>query len=265
LPTKRQKRKTQSVKPPAKLRTLDLFSGIGGFSVGLERTGGFETVAFCEIDPFCQRVLYKHWPAVPIFDNVKLLRKQHVGEIDVLCGGFPCQPFSQAGKRGGENDDRNLWPEMYRLLVEFRPRWFIAENVAGLVTMGLDETLSCLEAENYTTTTFVLPACALGLEQKRERVLLVANSKSIGVERHRSLRVQKSQAQVKEAILRCDRAGEGPSERAPEPNVGRMATRLPTWVDQIKALGNAVNPAHLTEIGYGILAVEQALLTGEIE
>ena len=118
------------------LRVLDLFSGIGGFSLGLERTGGFETVAFCEIDPFCRQVLAKHWPDVPIHEDVRSLNGDAIGPVDVVCGGYPCQPFSLAGKRAGQEDDRHLWPEMYRIMDELRPAWFIGENVAGHVSMG---------------------------------------------------------------------------------------------------------------------------------
>lgn len=104
-----------------KLRVLDLFSGIGGFSLGLERTGGFETVAFCEIDPYCRKVLKKHWPNVPCFEDVTKLKGEDIdGPVDVITGGFPCQPFSHAGKRRGAEDDRHLWPEVDRLLDEFR-------------------------------------------------------------------------------------------------------------------------------------------------
>ena len=159
-----------------KLHVLDLFSGIGGFSLGLERTGGFETAAFCEIEPFCQKVLKKHWPGVPVYSDVRMLRGYMFPAIDVITGGYPCQPFSYAGKRGGEKDNRHLWPQMFRLIQECRPRWVFAENVAGHITMGLDEVLSDLEAEGYTSQTFVIPACASDAPHRRDRVWIVANS-----------------------------------------------------------------------------------------
>ena len=111
-----------------KLRVLDLFSGIGGFSLGLERTGGFETVAFCEIEDFPRRVLKKHWPDIPIFEDVRKLTKGDLdGPIDVICGGYPCQPFSSASR--GRKVAEDLWPEMARVVAEFRPLYAIAENV----------------------------------------------------------------------------------------------------------------------------------------
>jgi DNA (cytosine-5)-methyltransferase 1 len=166
-----------------KLKVLDLFSGIGGFSLGLERTGGFETVAFCEIEPFPRKVLAKHWPGVPIYEDVRKLKGADIGAVDVICGGYPCQPFSAAGKRQGKDDDRHLWPEFMRLVAELRPAWVIGENVAGHISMGLDDVLADLEAEGYACRTFVIPACAVGASHRRDRVWTVANSNGFGRER----------------------------------------------------------------------------------
>ena len=160
----------------SKLRVLDLFSGIGGFSLGLERTGGFETVAFCEYEPFPRAVLSKHWPDVPCFPDVRQLKGSDIdGPIDVICGGYPCQPFSTAGQRRGKEDDRHLWPEFSRLVAELRPSWVIGENVAGHVSMGLDDVLSDLEGQGYACRTFVIPACAVGASHRRDRVWTVAS------------------------------------------------------------------------------------------
>ena len=122
------------------MRVLDLFSGIGGFSLGLERAG-MQTVAFCEIEKFPRQVLKKHWPEVPIYDDIRKLtaerlRADGIGPIDLVCGGFPCQPFSHAGKRRGTADDRDLWPEMFRVIKDVQPRWICAENAFGLASMG---------------------------------------------------------------------------------------------------------------------------------
>ena len=168
---------------PEKLKVLDLFSGIGGFSLGLERTGGFETVAFCEIDDKCRDVLSKHWPDVPIFNDVRSLNATGLGRIDCITGGYPCQPFSYAGKREGEEDDRHLWPAMFALVKKLRPAWVIGENVAGHISMGLDSVLSDLEAESYTARTFVVPACAVDAKHRRDRLWIVANTNNILHER----------------------------------------------------------------------------------
>ena len=157
-----------------KLKVLDLFSGIGGFSLGLERTGKFETVAFCEIDPFCQKVLNKHWPDVEVYEDVRSL--EYRGPVDVICGGYPCQPFSVAGERKGADDDRHLWPAMFSLIQKHRPSWVIGENVAGHISMGLDDVLTDLEREGYTTRTFVVPACAVDAKHRRDRVWIVAHA-----------------------------------------------------------------------------------------
>jgi DNA (cytosine-5)-methyltransferase 1 len=157
------------------MKVLDLFSGIGGFSLGLERAG-MTTVAFCEINPFCRKVLAKHWPDVPIYEDVTKLRGQDVGPVDVISGGYPCQPFSLAGDRKGDEDDRHLWPEMRRLVDECRPAWVIGENVFGHISMGLDEVLSDLETLGYTARTFVIPACAVDAPHRRDRVWIVAHN-----------------------------------------------------------------------------------------
>ena len=155
------------------MRILDLFSGIGGFSLGLERAG-METVAFCEIDPYCRAVLKKHWPEVPIHEDITQLDgTQYRGTVDLICGGYPCQPFSVAGDRKGAEDDRHLWPEYYRLIREIEPGWVIGENVSGHISMGLDQVLSDLENSGYTTETFVIPACAVDAPHRRDRVWII--------------------------------------------------------------------------------------------
>lgn len=167
------------------MRMLSLFAGIGGIDLAAH-WAGIETVAFCEIEPFCQKVLQKHWPGVPIFDDVRtidtqqLIEKGVIGDertIDIICGGYPCQPFSNAGQRLGEEDDRHLWPEMLRLIRELRPTWVLGENVDGHVTLGLDTVLADLDKAGYTTRAFVIPAAAVGAPHQRKRVFVVGHSK----------------------------------------------------------------------------------------
>jgi DNA (cytosine-5)-methyltransferase 1 len=154
---------------------LDLFSGIGGFSLGLERAG-METVAFCENDKFCQKVLAKHWPDVPVHNNIEELDgREYKGTVDLICGGFPCQPFSVAGGQRGKEDDRALWPEMLRVIREVEPLWVIGENVPGIINMELDQVLSDLEDSGYSCQTFVVPACAVDAPHRRDRVWIIAS------------------------------------------------------------------------------------------
>ncbi|MCP1306425.1 DNA cytosine methyltransferase [Paenibacillus tyrfis] len=164
------------------MKALSLFSGIGGIDLACEWVG-IETVAFCEREPFCQRVLRKHWPDIPIYDDVCTLTKERldadgIGPIELIHGGYPCQPFSHAGQRKGAEDDRHLWPEVERILQEIRPRWFLGENVAGHITLGLDDVLADLENAGYEAQAFVIPASAVGASHQRERVFIVAHSKS---------------------------------------------------------------------------------------
>ena len=163
-----------------KLKLLDLFSGIGGFSLGLERTGGFETAAFCEIEEFPRRVLKKNWPEVPCYADIRKLTAAKLAAdgiaVDAISAGYPCQGESYAGKRKGADDDRWLWPEVDRLIGEIRPRVFFGENVAGHVTLGLDQVLSDLEARGYAAGAFIIPACAVGAWHRRDRVWIIAHS-----------------------------------------------------------------------------------------
>ncbi len=161
------------------LKVLDLFSGIGGFSRGFEATNFFETISFVENEPYCQAVLKHHWPEVPVLGDIKNVKAENLPtRPDVICGGFPCQPFSQAGRQQAQDDPRHLWPEMFRLIRECRPTWVVGENVVGLIRLGLDEVLTDLESEGYSTRTFNIPACSVGAPHLRQRLWIVAHSDS---------------------------------------------------------------------------------------
>ena len=166
------------------LRMLDLFAGIGGFSYAGEKlVGGYETVAFCEYDEHAQKVLRKHWPDTEIIGDIRELADdadRFRGLVDIITGGYPCQPFSLAGVRRGDQDDRHLWPEMLRVIEAVRPRWVIGENVAGHITMGLDTVLSDLEGAGYTSRCYVIPAVAADAPHRRDRCWVVAHADSNG-------------------------------------------------------------------------------------
>ena len=167
-----------------KLRHLDLFSGIGGFSLGLEATGAFETVAFCDIEKYCLEVLEKRFPHVPRYTDLRELNYEKLKadgiisdgkKIDIITGGYPCQPFSVAGRKKGEEDPRHLWPEYFRLVQELQPTWVIGENVSGHIKLGLDTVIENLEAEGYAVRTFSISASSVGANHQRERVWIVAH------------------------------------------------------------------------------------------
>lgn len=155
---------------------LDLFSGIGGFALAAEWCG-ITTIGFSEIDPYASEVLRKHWPSIKNYGDIRTITRTTIPhQVDLITGGFPCQPFSTAGKQRGRDDPRDLWPEMFRVIKEFRPRWVIGENVAGFIKMELDRTLTDLENEGYTVRAFIIPACAVGAPHRRDRVWIVAHA-----------------------------------------------------------------------------------------
>ena len=298
------------------MKILDLFSGIGGFSLGLERAGPFRTVAFCEREPFCQEVLKKHWPKVPIYDDVKTIPTNRLGRIDLICGGFPCQPWSTAGQRRGAEDDRDLWPVMASLIKKLQPEWVIGENVRGFVNepLGLRRSLSDLESLGYQAIPFIIPACAVDAKHRRDRVWIIAHTNSNsepngslnGYKGSRKLgtanNVANSRRKLRQAGAEVtknvrgefedrgschndQRSGEdvadtnsnrrkgkwskrndaepfrlcgGETQREKnfwltEPDVGRVAHGVPRRVDRLKALGNAVVPQVVEQIGRAII------------
>jgi DNA (cytosine-5)-methyltransferase 1 len=165
------------------LKLLDLFSGIGGFSLGLESTGGFETIAFVEKDDFCQKVLKKHWPNITIEGDIRNVKGDKY-EADIITGGFPCQPFSVAGKRKGTDDDRYLWDETIRVVRECKPRWFIGENVEGLININngvvLRQVQTDLEKEGFEVQCLIIPASGIGAWHQRKRIWIMGYSKHNG-------------------------------------------------------------------------------------
>jgi DNA (cytosine-5)-methyltransferase 1 len=264
------------------VKHLDLFSGIGGFALAA-RWVGIETVQFVEFDPYAQKVLAKNFPDVPIHGDIHDFKADEFCGVGLLTGGYPCQPFSLAGERRGKEDDRHLWPEMLRIIREARPDWVLAENVAGHVSMGLDEVLSDLENEGYTTQTLIIPACAKDAPHRRDRVWIIANSKRMGWEKRSSKGIQSkiglTERQESEHICeglsrnrnvadsasaRCKEQRRGKpaqtkhfaTERKgqwfPEPAVGRVAHGVPSRVDRLKGLGNAIVPQVAYEIMKGI-------------
>jgi len=164
-----------------KLKLLDLFSGIGGFSLGLESTGQFETIAFVEKDEFCQKVLKKNFNNIPIESEVRNVKGDRYA-ADIITGGFPCQPFSVAGKRKGTDDDRYLWDETIRVIRECKPRWFIGENVEGIINIQegvvLRQVCDDLEKEGFEVQCLVIPASGIGAWHQRKRVWIIAHSNS---------------------------------------------------------------------------------------
>ncbi len=310
------------------MNVLDLFSGIGGFSLGLERAE-MRTVAFCEIDPYCRRVLAKHWPTVPIYDDIRALTAVRLaadgiiqvapnasdlrcyarrseqslsgtGEhgkassIDVICGGFPCQDISVAGKGAGIDGTRSgLWSEYARIIGELRPRYVIVENVSALLGRGLDRVLGDLAALGYDAEWHCIPASAVGAPHRRDRLWIVAypvcNGFDVGAAVSSSDQIGETNNHIKigenwhlaasnlgndmaDAVREglpiglagtLGTAGHTQPERqggsggqwwSTEPDVGRVAHGVPSRVDRLRGLGNAVIPQIPEIIGRAIMS-----------
>jgi DNA (cytosine-5)-methyltransferase 1 len=173
---------------------LDLFSGIGGFALAAQ-WAGFRTVAFVEREPFCQKILAQHWPHVPVYSDICQFGGKPFSGVDLLTGGFPCQPFSYSGEQRGKADDRYLWPEMFRVIRTVKPRWIIGENVAGLDGLGLDDCISDLESIGYEVAPpLEIPACSVDARHIRNRIWILANANSFSSGASRANRVEGTQA-----------------------------------------------------------------------
>ena len=258
-------RKAAEVTHMQKLRVLDLFSGIGGFSLGLERTGGFETVAFCEIEPFPRKVLAKHWPEVPIYDDVRTLTAERLAAdgiaVDVITGGFPCQDVSVAGKRAGIGDGTRsgLWSECLRLVRDVRPEYAIFENVSNLLSGPSERPggwfatiLRDLAGVGYDVEWHDIPASYVGAWHRRGRVWILAHSDQERGQQRLSQKPILRQSHVSEQSTRSFEKWPGRSD-LPAPVLCRKNNGIPDVSHRIAALGNAVVPQIPELIGRAIL------------
>jgi DNA (cytosine-5)-methyltransferase 1 len=273
-----------------RLQLLDLFSGIGGFSLGLERAG-MKTVAFCEIDPNGRRVLAKHWPGVPIYDDVRKLdaarlRADGIGRIDAICGGFPCQDISNSGQKAGIDDGERsgLWKHYARLVGELRPQFVIVENVAALLGRGLGRVLGDLAAIGYDAEWHCIPACAVGAPHIRDRIWIVAYPSDRGFwrvlqpQRECGSEVEANAGSDGEARPMADAHRNGPPQRrtdermgwgwlaandlasseartewSTEPDLPRVAAGIPNRLHRLRGLGNSIVPRIAETIGRAIM------------
>jgi len=234
---------------------IDLFSGIGGFTLAGE-WAGFKTISFCEKEEFCQKVLKKHWPEIPIIAEIRDFDGTKYRGATLLTGGFPCQPFSVAGQRRGKEDDRYLWPEMLRVIKEAKPPWILAENVPGIFRMALDTVLADLENEGYATGTFIIPACGLNAPHRRNRAWIIANSINDRMRRgnHGDSRGSKCTLQIKRPIQRADWEKDWHEVAA---RFCRVDDGISDRVYRLKALGNAIVPQVAYEILKNIAWIEK--------
>jgi DNA (cytosine-5)-methyltransferase 1 len=278
-----------------------LFDGISGFPLAASWCG-IETKWVSEIDDYCLKVSKKNFPNAIQYGDIKEIGKGRKWEpeyVDIISGGFPCQPFSVAGNQQGKEDNRYLWPEMLRVITEVKPRWVIGENVPGIINMALDEVLASLENEGYKTETFIIPACSIGGPHRRDRVWIIAytglpesqgwekfkkgqqlngrgqtwgesssfsgipnasNTNSEGIQRgETSGDIKKSREIVKQFIGGYHQQPDWKKFPTQSPVCGRD-DGIPNRVDRIKALGNAIVPQIAYEIFKAINEVEQTKL-----
>lgn len=316
---------------------LSLFSGIGGLDLAAE-LAGFRTVGQCEWADYPTKVLEKHWLDVPRWRDIRTLTgesfydKTGLRTVDVISGGFPCQPFSVAGKRRGKEDDRYLWPEMLRVIQELRPSWVVGENVAGIVNMALDQVYADLENEGYSVQAFIIPACAVDAPHRRDRCAIIgcralerkhngggrradslensdclrfgkpgvlsqqpgrtelewdgkdmAHAESVRLQRKWPCgeqisrpRPEKAQSERRDGELPAvEETGESRTDHGgrateyvtrewwpAEPNVGRVANGVPSRVDRLKCLGNAVVPQQFYPVFQAIAEIERGVVHG---
>lgn len=274
-----------------KLRVLDLFSGIGGFSLGLERAGGFETVAFCEIEPFARKVLAKHWPEVPCYDDVKKLpfHLERVQSAEVVTAGFPCQDVSYAGKGAGLAGERSgLWWMVRRTLRLVRPRIAVLENVAALLDRGMGQVLGSMATIGYDAEWHSVPLSAFGAPHRRDRVCILAYPEGERCAEAWKLRYTK----LEEWISRCREASvstdawekreqgvkqkkvsgvsafswcqnvRGVEDLRNRPDIPAPLFRgsrdgVPDWVERVAGCGNAFSPVQVEMIGRAIIEAER--------
>lgn len=264
-----------------------LFSGIGGFDLAAHWCE-IKTLWQVEKDPYCQEVLRQHFPGSRLYEDIKKINIEALQKVAIISGGFPCQPFSHAGKRKGKDDDRYLWPETLKIIEEVRPAYFIGENVPGIISLALDDVLASLEKQGYFTETFILPACAMGAWHKRDRVWIIAMLKDrFGGGSPSEIRTRWKKVEKQIALL-SNTDGWGWQEPGPfgkcsnkkedktwetasiadgclsniwqsEPKVDRVANGIPKRVDRIKALGNAIVPQLAFIIFKAIIELEQVI------
>jgi DNA (cytosine-5)-methyltransferase 1 len=273
------------------MKHLDLFSGIGGFALAASWVWGpeHEIVSFVEIDPFCQKVLKKHWPDVPIISDIRELNietvladtecrktrsgnkqkstkekfmeigascnhgrakerptKTQTAPIDLLTGGFPCQPFSVAGKRGSKKDDRYLWPAMLDVIQKIRPTWIIGENVAGIINLALDTVLSDLENSGYEIQSFIIPACAVDAPHRRDRVWIVADNSRLQQRRKEQRTKRERIGQGCESIdVAHSRCPNGKTCNSDQMGNGKQGPRLQTPLPSCSKSNTYTNSAGL--------------------
>jgi DNA (cytosine-5)-methyltransferase 1 len=263
------------------MNKLSLFSGIGGLDLAAE-AAGFKTAGFVEWNEYCQKVLRKHWPKIPIISDIREVTKERltnegITAIKLISGGFPCQPFSTAGSQKGKDDNRYLWPEMLRVISEVKPDWVVGENVAGIINMALDRVCLDLEKEGYEVLPIVLPACSVSAKHRRERVFILGHAEHNGlpsgaVERSDAQTIQWPPQRQNQSVQSSGTGNRsllafptpepprltsfGPDGREIELSVCGTPYGISGRVDRLKSLGNAVVPQQAYPIFKAIAELE---------
>ena len=273
------------------MKVGSLFSGAGMGDFGF-LAAGFDIAWQCEIDEYCQKILKLRYPESKKYKDIKELKGNELEPVDIITGGFPCQPFSVAGKQRGKEDNRYLWPEMLRVIAECRPRWVVGENVPGIINLALDTVCADLEAQGYEVWPIVFPSHALGALHKRDRLWIVGHSRLFGQKINEKQATWVEQSSENVANTRCQHEQRSPERMEPdsqkrttrnlhtepgsirqywesywatEPAICRVVNGCADRIHRLKMLGNGQVPACTYLIGKFIKKIENLINNNEVK
>ena len=246
---------------------IDICAGVGGISLGLERAGMI-CKGQVEIDDNCRKVLERHWPGVPRWTDATAIEPGELPTVDLISGGYPCQPFSCAGLQRAEKDDRHIWPYIFEIVKHKKPSWCLFENVANHIRLGGDTVLSDLESIGYACQPLIIPACAVGAQHRRDRLWILAHADGQRqLFKVKAFGQKHNQGSFKWASGTFDIRADSDEHKPEKGSAGniRKPDGLPYWLDRVKMMGNAVHPGVVEVIGKAIITAHNEAPTLALE